>query len=110
MKIPIPDFDKVETGREALPPNTYTATVTGCLQGKSKNKQTPQIEWEFTITGPDHVGKRVWEATFLSEKAMFTTKRMVVGVGAPFNSEGFVTEDCLGKRVTLVLGQEFMTE
>jgi len=110
VRIAIPDFDKVETGREALPPGTYTATVTGCQVGKSKVKQTPQVEWEFTVNGPTHVGRRVWDNTFLSEKALFTTKRLVVGVGAPFTPEGFNTEDCLGRRVTMVLGQEMMTD
>lgn len=106
MKVPIPDFDKVETGYEPLPPNTYTAKVTGCKTGKSKNKQTPQIEWEFTIEGPTHTGRKFFDNTFLSEKALFTTKRLVVGVGAAFDKTGFNTEDCLGKRVVVVLGQE----
>jgi len=110
MKVPIPDFDKVETGKEPLPPGTYQAVVSGCKSGKSKNKQTPQIEWEFQVQGPTHVGRKFFDNTFLSEKALFTTKRMVVGVGASFDASGFNTEDCLGKRVEVVLGQEYMTD
>jgi hypothetical protein len=106
MKIGIPDFDKVETGREPLPPGQYSAICTGCKSGKSSQKQTPQIEWEFTIQGPTHSGRKVFDQTFLSEKALFTTKTMVVGVGASFDNTGFTTEDCLGKRVTLTLGQK----
>ncbi len=106
MLVPIPDFDKVETGFEALPPGEYEAIVTKCMSGKSRQKQTPQIEWEFTIQGPTHSGRKLFENTFLSDNAVFTTKRLVVGCAAPFTSAGFNTEDCLGKRVKLVLGQE----
>ena len=106
MLVPIPDFDKVETGFEALPPNTYEAIDTKCVTGKSSQKQTPQIEWEYTIQGPTHVGRRLFENTYLSDKAVFTTKRLVVGCGAPFTSSGFNTEDCLGKRVSITLGQK----
>ena len=106
MLVPIPDFDKIETGFEALPPGEYEAIVTKCMTGKSKQKQTPQIEWEFTIQGPTHSGRKLFENTFLSPQAVFTTKRLVVGCAAPFTAAGFNTEDCLGKRVKLVLGQK----
>ena len=105
MRVPIPDFDKVETGYEALPPGAYEGICTKCVTGKSRQKQTPQIEWEFTIQGPTHSGRKLFENTFLSERAVFTTKKLVVGCGAPFDNSGFNTEDCLGKRVTLTLGQ-----
>ena len=105
MRIPIPDFDKVETGYEALPADTYEALVTKCMPGRSKIKGTAQIEWEFTIQGPTHSGRIVFENSFLSEKALFTTKVLVVGCGVPFDNTGFNTEDCLGKRVKLTLGQ-----
>ena len=106
MRIPIPDFDKVETGYEALPANTYEALVTKCMPGKSRVKGTSQIEWEFTIQGPTHVGRKLFENTFLSERALFTTKALVVGCGAAYDNTGFNTEDCLGKRVKLTLGQK----
>ncbi len=105
MRIPIPDFDKVETGFEALPPGEYEALVTKCMPGISKVKGTSQIEWEFTIQGPTHSGRRLFDNTFLSEKALFTTKMLVVGCGAAYDNSGFNTEDCLGKRVKLTLGQ-----
>ena len=106
MLVPIPDFDKIETGFEALPPAEYEAIVTKCMTGKSKIKGTPQIEWEYTIQGPTHSGRKLFENSFLSENAVFTTKRLVVGCGAPFTPAGFNTEDCLGRRVKLVLGQK----
>jgi len=106
MLVPIPDFDKIETGFEALPPGEYEAIVTRCMTGKSRQKQTPQIEWEYTVQGPTHSGRKLFENSFLSANAVFTTKRLVVGCGAPFTNEGFNTEDCLGKRVKLILGQK----
>lgn len=109
MLIQIPDFDKVETGFEALPAAEYEAIVTKCASGKSRQKQTPQIEWEYTIQGPTHSGRRLFINSFLSANAVFTTKRLVVGCGAPFTPDGFATEDCLGKRVKLVVGQKANT-
>lgn len=106
MRVPIPDFDKVETGFEPLPPNTYEAIITGCVQGLSSQKKTPQIDWEFTIQGPTHSGRKLFQHTFLAANSVFTTKRLVVGCGAPFSADGFNTEDCLGKRASIVVGQK----
>ena len=64
MKIEIPDFDKVETGFEPLPPNTYEVIVTRCEPRKGKEKGTPYISWELTVQGPTHVGRKVFENTF----------------------------------------------
>ena len=107
MRIEIADFDKVETGFSALPAGTYDATVTGCQQKKGKEKGTPYIGWELTITGPTMAGRKLFENTFfMEEKQRWTTKKMVVGCGCTFTPQGFATEDCLGKRVELVLGQK----
>ena len=106
MKIGIPDFDKVEVGYEALPPATYSALVTGCEAKKGKEKGTPYIGWEFTIQGPTHNGRKIFENTgYADAKSQPFTKRLVVGCGATFDNGGFNTEDCLGKRVEVVLGQ-----
>ena len=106
MKVGIPDFDKVEAGFEALPPGTYQAKVTGCEPRKGKEKGTPYIAWELTVDGPTHSGRKLFENTgYADAKSQPFTKAMVVGCGVPFNNAGFNTEDCLGRRVSLVLGQ-----
>ena len=106
MIIDIPNFDKVEVGFEALPPGNYQAKVVVCEPRKGKEKGTPYIAWVFSVEGPTHSGRQLFENTgYADERSQPFTKKIVVGCGAAFTPAGFATEDCLGRRVELVLGQ-----
>ena len=107
MKINIAGFNEVAVGFEPLPPGTYTAVVTRCEPKKGKEKGTPYISWEFTIQGPTHAKRKLFENTGYGDgKSQPFTKRLVVGCGAAFTNDGFTTEDCMGKTVELVVGQK----
>ena len=105
MRIDIPDFDAVETGFEAVPPNTYTLKCTGCEVKTGKVSNAKYLSWEFTIEGPDHQNRKLYENTGLTEKGLPFTKKYVIGCGVKFDNTGFATEDCLGKRVSVVVDQ-----
>lgn len=111
MLIEIANFDKVEVGFEAVKPGVYQATCTGCaLKTGRPSDKNPEgwkyIGWEFTITGPEYVNRKIFENTgYAHEKALPFLKRLVVGCGADFTAKGFTTEDCLGKNVSLTIGQ-----
>jgi hypothetical protein len=107
-RVNIANFDKLPTDN-ILPVGAYEAIVSVCEYKTTKKDGTPAaapfIQWEFTIQGPTNSGRKYWEVTGVGEYA-WATKKMVVGCGVTFTPDGFNTEDCLGRRVQLVIGQK----
>lgn len=115
MKINIPNFKDVETGREPFSPGLYEVKITAASAtddaGKqlvSTVKQTPYILWTGTVMkAPEDkfVGRLVFWRTYLTENAYFDVKGLCDALGVDIEDDGFKTEDCLGKNVTLTITQ-----
>ena len=112
MKIAVANFDDVAVGFEPIVSGDYEAKCTACEAKVGKpSVANPEgfkyIGWEFTIAGPNFIGRKLFDNTgYVSEKALPFLKEMVVGCGVEFDNTGFSTEDCLGKDVNLVIGQQ----
>ena len=94
-----------------VPPGTYTGTCTkadivtpipGDLNAKGNQKQ-PYINWAFLCPEiPEGEIRTVYNITsFASPKQI---KVIVEALGVAFDASGFITEDCIGKQVTLEVG------
>lgn len=115
MKINIPNFKDVETGREPFNPGLYTVKITEAKstddagkQLESAQKQTPYILWNGTVLkSPEDkfIGRMIFWRTYLTEKAYFDVKGLCDALGVNIEDDGFKTEDCLGKNVVLTVTQ-----
>ena len=114
MAVPIPGgtLENVSDGFEPLPAGTYLATVTDGeerVAGEdAKNPGSIYFAWEFTIDDEEYVGRKAWQNTSLTEKALPMLKSFLKGVGYTDDEVNSFTEmpeieDIVGRQCQLVL-------
>ena len=106
MRIDIPDFDKVETGREPVEDGRYTVQMHACNKEATVDKTGEKIACEGIITGPKHAKKHLWWSCSLKPQALWNLKSMLAAAGVPFTKDGFSTEDVLGKALDVQVGHK----
>lgn len=82
----------------------YPGKLIACVKGKSKASGNPMLIWDWTIlAGPDKGQKaRTW--TSLQEQALGGLKQHLLALGFK-KSVNVDTDELLGKKVVLVIGQ-----
>ena len=97
--IEIPDFDKVETGREPIPAGKYTVKIVGGEQRTSQESGSSYIRWDAEIIGaadPENakvLGRHVFWNTSLKPDALWNLKSLIEALRAPFEPNGFAIEN-----------------
>ena len=101
MKIAIPDFDKVETGREPLPAATYLLKVMEAkyVSAEESGSGKPYVNWQFDVAEGELTGKKVWDITSLSTDALWKIKLLCTAAKIPFDASGFDDVDAKGRLV-----------
>lgn len=87
-------------------PGTYHVRVVGAEVGVWEKSGTPYVRWELELFGTDSAldGRKMKQSTPAAGKGAFRLKRLykaAVGEDAP--TDGFDTEDVLGKEMTVVV-------
>jgi len=67
---------------EPLARGFYPVRVSACVQKKSKEKNKPYLEWQFTVREGDHKGRKAWTNTSLQPQALFALKRLLLALGS----------------------------
>lgn len=52
---------KVDDFNTEIPDGTYQALIVNIALEESKKDATPQLKWEFIITGPSYANKHLWK-------------------------------------------------
>lgn len=68
------NFAEVEGGFDAIPKGLYPVTIEKVEVRESKSSDNDYLNWEMVINEGDHEGRRLWQITSLSEKALFRLK------------------------------------
>ena len=105
MRIELPGFKEVETGREPIPAGRYTCLISGAEKKATKDGTSQIVVWEATIVGPDCTGRKLFFNTSLKQKALWNLKALLDACGAPYDDEGFATEEAVGQKVDLQVEQ-----
>jgi hypothetical protein len=85
------DFTDVKV-IEPIPVGTYQVLVTNAEA--KEGKEFPYVSWEFTVDGGEFDGRKVWNNTSVSPKALWKLKEALIALGAdPASLGGAVTFD-----------------
>jgi len=100
MKIVIAGFDKIKGSAEPIPVGDYVCQIETCENQKSPDGK-PYIAWSASIIDGEYKGRKLFWNTSLQEQAQWNVKAVVEALKAPFEPDGFNTEDMLGLQIGL---------
>jgi hypothetical protein len=95
---------EVQINYEPLPADTYTVRLMNVEPRESKNGD-PAWSWTYEVVEGEHTGRRLWDYTSLSEKALWRVKAIFDAFGV---APGTDTDDLLGRQVRLVVSQRII--
>lgn len=75
------NFADVESGFDAIPEGVYPAIVEKVEVRESKSSDYNYLNWEWTLTEGEHEGRKMWQITSLSPKALFRLKDQLIALG-----------------------------
>lgn len=110
MKIDLPEnLDEVEVrGNEPLPTGDYVLRIAKEPEVRDGSEH-PYLNWEFDIVEPEeHVGRKHWENTSLSPKALGMPngiKALLQAAGVPWEGDSFDATLAVGQKVGAKIGQ-----
>ena len=83
------DMDAVEdVDFTPLPAGRYTAIVESELMKNGKNEpHNPYIAFTWLITGPNYMGRKIFQNCTLTEKSMWNLKATLKGLELPHNGK-----------------------
>lgn len=73
------DFAQVPDNN--LPDGNYDATISDVELRQSEGSQFPYLNWEFTVSGGDYHGRKVFMTTSLNPKAWWNLKYQFTQMG-----------------------------
>lgn len=75
------NFADVEDSFQVMPEGLYPVVVEKVEIRESKSSDNPYLNWELTITDGEHEGRKLWQITSLSPKALFRLKDQFLALG-----------------------------
>lgn len=100
-RISIANFQDIKATADPIPAGTYPCIIAKGEVKSSKEKNEPYVAWEFTVVAGAHMGRKLFHNTYVSEKAAWTTKMITEAAGVTGDKTGFITEECIGKKVSV---------
>lgn len=92
-------------GREPLEPGDYEVRLTSVKATTSSN-QNPMWVWEFEVLDEPYRGRRLWQNTVLTEKAMWKVGQTFEAFGRDADTD---TDEIIGERVIATVVQRTIT-
>ena len=74
-------LDLSNTSFEAIPAGTYEATVENVELKQAQHSEFPYLNWSFTITDEEFLGRKVWMTTSLNPKAVWKLQQCFEALG-----------------------------
>lgn len=104
-KLPKATADAVgnaTSNRDPLPDGTYTVRLREVSANTSRNSGNPYWSWEYEVVDGPHKGRRLWDNTSLSEKALWRVNQVFQAFGVGPDTD---TDELLGSQVRAVVSQ-----
>lgn len=101
------DFTDTGEGFSAVPPDTYEAQITSIEVKDSKDKQSQNLQWQFTIIEGEYIDRVLFLWKNLKPQALWSLRELLVDLGVPREDvEGefeFEPDDFIGMNVYMTV-------
>ena len=93
------------TSYEPLPDGVYSAKLREVTTHEGRT--APYWRWEYEIVDERYPGRRMWDNTSLSDRALWRLRNVFDAFGVPADTD---PEDLIGKTVQLAVGSEIQEQ
>jgi hypothetical protein len=101
------DFTDVKV-IEPIPVGVYQVLVTDAEA--KEGKDFPYVSWEFTVDGGEFEGRKLWNNTSVSPKALWKLKEALIALGADpaslLGAVSFDPQDYVGRQCMAIVNIE----